>query len=85
MHLQSAESVESELKSARSREKLEMSVSTERKKRSGINRTWSENWTFLGLPKTEMRSRHYRFQGELESAVSDLDARINPSNQKMTI
>ncbi|EGI58471.1 hypothetical protein G5I_13437 [Acromyrmex echinatior] len=78
MHLPSAESMESKLKSARrSREKLEMSVSTERKKRSPAELT--------GLPKTEMRSRHYRFQGELESAVSDLRARINPSNQKMTI
>lgn len=51
----------------------------------GGKRTWSENWTFLGLPKSEMRSRHYRFQGELESALSDLGARINPGNQKMTI
>ncbi|KYN14410.1 hypothetical protein ALC57_13577 [Trachymyrmex cornetzi] len=50
MHLPSAESLESKLKSARrSREKLEMSVSTERKKRSPAELT--------GLPKTEMRSQ----------------------------
>lgn len=31
------------------------------------------------------RDAHYRFQGELESDLSDLGTRINPGNQKMTI